>query len=79
MAIENKLTKSRKTQAVQALGSLSHSKGGSECRLHHHNRVVEAPAWIGVLAGAKIRTAEAVRTVQVQYRAFGCGSQGDSQ
>jgi hypothetical protein len=27
--------------------------------------------------GAKIRTAEAVRTFQAKYRAFGCESQGD--
>lgn len=36
------------------------------------------PAEALTSTGAKIRTAEAVRTFQAKYRAFGCGSQGDS-
>lgn len=50
-----------------------------QCRLHHHSHVVEAPVWIAVLAGAKIRTAEAEQTFQFHYAAFGCAIQGDSR
>jgi hypothetical protein len=38
----------------------------------------KAPISVDALTGAEIRTAEAVQVFQPQYRAFGCGSQGDS-
>jgi len=36
------------------------------------------PAEALTSTGAEIRTAEAIRTFQAKYRAFGCESQGDS-
>jgi len=38
----------------------------------------KAPISVDALTGAEIRTAEAVQSIQAQYRAFGCESQGDS-
>jgi hypothetical protein len=38
----------------------------------------KAPASVEAPTGAEIRTAEAVQTFQIQYRASGCESQGDS-
>ena len=49
------------------------------CRRHQNSHVVAAPVWIAVLAGAEIRTAEAVQTHQSHYPAFGCAIQGDSR
>jgi hypothetical protein len=38
----------------------------------------KTPITTPIATGAEIRTAEAVRTFQAKYRAFGCESQGDS-
>jgi hypothetical protein len=63
---------------LDAKALISNRKGvGPKCRLHHKH-VVEAPVWVTALAGAEIRTAEAVQTFQSQYRSSGCESQGDS-
>ena len=49
---------------------------GFESRTHRQNN--SAPTKARTSIGAEIRTAEAVQTFQLQYRAFGCESQGDS-
>src|SRR6476646_372374 len=81
MAIENRLPKGRKAQAVQALGPLSHSKGGSECRLHHNSKqlVVVAPVGAETTTGAKITTAEAAMTSTPLWAFRLWISRGDSQ
>jgi hypothetical protein len=37
----------------------------------------KAPITAGTVTGAEIRTAEAIQTLQIQYRPSGCASQGD--
>lgn len=79
MVIANRLPKKQKALngfSVQGLISIRLEVIG-QCRRHHHNHlVVETPVWTPILAGVKIRTAEAVQTFQSHYRTFAVRSQG---
>lgn len=66
---------SRTASVGSAPGPLFQSKGGSVCRRHHILASNKTPARVDALAGVRIRTAEAVQTLQSHYPAFGCGSQ----
>lgn len=75
--IENSLPQKQKAHGAEpAKGLISIKEVIALCNRHHHNHVVSAPAWIGVLAGAKIRTVLAVQTFQSHYRPFIVRSQG---
>lgn len=77
MVIENSLPQKQKAQSAEpALGLISIQEVSALCVRHHNHVVVSAPARIGVLAGAKIRTVLAVQTLQSYYRPFTVRSQG---
>jgi hypothetical protein len=80
VGIENSLPKKQKAQGAEpAEGLISIQEVTALCDRHHHNHVAEAPARIGVLAGAEIRATEAERTSQTHYPAFGSRDQGRSR
>jgi hypothetical protein len=79
--IENRLPKKQKAQGAEpTLGLISiRLEVIGQCSRHHHNHVVDAPAWVATLAGAEIRATEAAQTVQVHYPAIGPRDQGRSR
>lgn len=78
MLIENRLPKKQKAQSgISASSLISIKEVDALCRRHQYNHlVVTAPARTPILAGVKIRTAEAVQTFQSYYRPFVVRSQG---
>ena len=75
MVIETAATKQKALNGFSVQGLISIKEVDALCR-RHHNHVVSAPARIGVLAGAKIRTVLTVQTFQSHYRSFAVRSQG---
>ncbi len=77
MVIENRLPRKQKAlNAEPVQGLISIREVTALCDRHQYNHVVSAPARIGVLAGAKIRTVLAVQTFQSYYRPSIVRSQG---
>ena len=77
VVIENRLPQKQKAQGgISAEGLISIKEVTALCDRHQYNQLVSAPARIGVLAGAKIRTVVAVQTFHSYYRLFIVRSQG---